>query len=163
MTLIETKSNLMTRYLAELESFLPPDPSSYTSSRCAQLQVERLCHLCVECAADINAAIAVCLGHPSPTSAREGVRALQHRVLTEHLADWFAYTYLPFRNRLVNEYKRINTSIVYHTAQRLIVDGREFLRQVIVWVNQQTSEPSNRRNTNAAESHNPQLAQEETT
>jgi uncharacterized protein YutE (UPF0331/DUF86 family) len=93
----------------------PLDQQTYLQDFKQQLIVERLLHLLVEAATDINSHLLVSLNQPSPDSYFDSFIAVgRNQIIPLALA----YQLAPatgLRNRLVHEYDAINPVIVFQS------------------------------------------------
>jgi len=128
--LIRQKLTNLTAYVDELAPYLLVSYREYREMSGRQRIVERLAQVIVECAIDTNGMLLIDAGQPPARSARQSFEAI-HRlgIIDEHLLSRFQ-RYVGMRNRIVHDYDRLDSRILFHSAQRLLDDARVYVVQV---------------------------------
>jgi len=138
--IIVRKLTTMASYLDELKKYLSEAAANELPTRVAQRLVERMAQLVIECAVDTNQLLLDLLGAPPAGSARESFAELQLRgVLDDYLARGFQQTYVGMRNRIIHDYERLDSRIVFHTSRRLLDDGEAYINTVFLWLEKRPS------------------------
>ena len=107
------KLQKIVKYLATLKSFANLDQQSYLDDFSQQLIVERLLHLIIEAAADLNSYLLVRSGQPPPeTYFNSFTEAGRQGIISQDLAQQLAPS-AGLRNRLVHGYDEIDPTIVF--------------------------------------------------
>lgn len=128
--LIRQKLANLTAYVDELAPYLAVSFREYQEAPGHQRIVERLAQVIVECAIDANGMLLIDAGQPPARSARESYEAI-HRlgIIDEHLLSRFR-RYVGMRNRIVHDYDRLDSRILFYSAQRLLDDARAYVVQI---------------------------------
>ncbi|MEN9221027.1 MAG: DUF86 domain-containing protein [Thermostichus sp. BF3_bins_97] len=135
---LERKLAAILRYLELLAAKGNLGLEAYLKEFEQQLITERLLHLLVEAATDINSYILVRLGEPAPGNYFESFIAMGNRgVLTPELAQKLAPA-TGLRNRLVHEYDGINPSLVYGSIPLALELFPLFVEQIQAFLQEQS-------------------------
>lgn len=105
------------KYLSQLQKKAKLSESDYVESFEQQLVVERLLHLLIESAVDINSHVVVGSGQPPPDTYRDSFLLLgKLGIVPTSLAQKLAPA-AGLRNRLVHDYDDIDVAIVYESMK----------------------------------------------
>lgn len=138
--IVNRKSQAIIRYLTTLESKAQLDLQTYLNEFEQQLITERLLHLIIEAAADINSYLLVCANQPPPeTYFNSFIRAGQQGLISQSLAAELAPS-AGLRNRLVHEYDEIDPVIVYQSIQTALKLYPQYVRHIQSYLQQQSIE-----------------------
>jgi uncharacterized protein YutE (UPF0331/DUF86 family) len=134
--ILNRKLQKVVKYLVALNSFASLDQQSYLNDFNQQLIVERLLHLIVEAAADLNSYLLVRSGQTPPeTYFNSFTEAGRQGIIAQDLAQQLAPS-AGLRNRLVHEYDEIDPIIVFQAIPfalelypRYVVQIQRYLAQ----------------------------------
>ncbi|MEL6261761.1 MAG: DUF86 domain-containing protein [Cyanobacteria bacterium J06626_6] len=130
LNVILRKLSNIKKYLAQLQTKANLSRADYAEDFEQQLVVERLLHLLVESAADINSHIAVNSDQTPPDTYRDSFLLLgKMGVLSSDLAQQLAPV-AGLRNRLVDDYDDIDNAIVYKSIAFALSLFPQYLQQV---------------------------------
>ncbi len=134
---IRPKLGLISEHLKILQEIKNSTAQSeYLEDRRQQLIVERLLHLIVEAAIDINNHVVVRIGQ-SPSEDYYGSFAKAARVglISSELATQLAPS-AGLRNRLVHDYDDLDNIIIYNSIEFALVNYAEYILQVQRYIKQ---------------------------
>lgn len=128
------KSIKLEQSLNELKEAKPGDYSQYISSKMTRYGIERLLQLIVDQALDINNIILKDMGRPPVTDYFNSfIELVEIAVLDEE----FAYQIAPstgLRNRLVQEYEKINNRIVYDSIDKTYDYYIKYMKRIAEYI-----------------------------
>lgn len=128
--LIRRKLSRLNMYLDKLKPIAEHTFEEYRSDFYLKTSAERLIHLIVECASDINSHVVVESGQRPPEDYTSSfVRASEVGLITRELADKIKGSG-GMRNILVHEYMEIDDKKVYSIIPDAISYYKEYIRQV---------------------------------
>jgi len=128
--LIRRKLSRLNMYLDKLKPIAEHTFEEYRSDFYLKTSAERLIHLIVECASDINSHVVVESGQRPPEDYTSSfVRASEVGLITRELADKIKGSG-GMRNILVHEYMEIDDKKVYSIIPDAISHYKEYIRQV---------------------------------
>jgi uncharacterized protein YutE (UPF0331/DUF86 family) len=117
---ISRKIAHLARSLRDLRNIGNVTWEQYEADRRTQLAVERIIELIVECGTDINTALLVESGRPTPDTYYDAFRHLSDiGLVKESLAKQMA-SVAGMRNRIVHEYEEIDDWIVYNNIAHIL-------------------------------------------
>ena len=118
------------QYIKQLQKSADIDVADYKESFDQQLIVERLLHLLIESATDINMHLAVMDGQPPPETYYDSFLALARMgAISMDLAEQLAPS-AGLRNRLVHDYDDIDSAIVHGAIDFALTLYPQYLQQV---------------------------------
>lgn len=136
--IVDRKLQALIRYLTALQPKANLDLQAYLNDFEQQLIVERLLHLIVESAADVNSYLLVCARVPPPETYFDSfVRAGRQGIISQTLAIELAPS-TGLRNRLVHEYDDIDSVIVYQSIQFALQLYPQYIQHVQTYLEQQS-------------------------
>lgn len=124
------KMKSLAQYLDELEPLTAGSFNDYQKDYIKRHAVEKLIELVVEIASDINRDIIEAKeGLPATTYFGTFAQLGELKILPKDLASRLAST-TGLRNRLVHHYEDIENQIVFHSANRMLKDYRQYFRLI---------------------------------
>jgi uncharacterized protein YutE (UPF0331/DUF86 family) len=137
--IINRKLQKIIKYLAALKPLASLDPATYLNDFNQQLIAERLLHLIVEAAADLNSYLLVRSGHTPPETYYDSFTAAgQQEIIDLELAQQLAPS-AGLRNRLVHEYDEIDPAIVLQAIPFALELYPQFVAQIQAYLAQNCS------------------------
>jgi uncharacterized protein YutE (UPF0331/DUF86 family) len=134
--IVDRKLQALIRYLTALQPKLNLDLQAYLNDFEQQLIIERLLHLIVESAADVNSYLLVCARVPPPETYFDSfIRAGRQGIISQTLATALAPS-TGLRNRLVHEYDAIDPVIVHQSIQFVLQLYPQYVRQIQLYLEQ---------------------------
>ncbi|NJL36931.1 MAG: DUF86 domain-containing protein [Leptolyngbyaceae cyanobacterium RM2_2_4] len=128
--IVNRKLQKIVKYLAALKPLANLDAATYLNDFNQQLIAERLLHLIVEAAADLNFYLLVQSGHAPPETYYDSFTAAgQQGVIDLTLAQQLAPS-AGLRNRLVHEYDEIDSLIVLQAIPFALDLYPKFVEQI---------------------------------
>lgn len=138
--IVRRKLSHLHNYLRELEKHRNVALDEYMGPAGIRWGVERLLHLLVEAAADINVhAVTELGGSPPPDYRSSFLQAAQHGVIPGDLAEKLAPS-AGLRNILVHEYGEIDDARVHKSIQNALEDFPVYASAVERWLEKHESE-----------------------
>ena len=130
LDVVVRKVSNIKKYLKQLEKNANVDLDDYKEDFERQLIVERLMHLLIESAIDINMHLVVSDGQPPPETYRDSFLAMAKiGVISSELATEIAPS-AGLRNRLVHDYDDVNLEIIYGAIDFALTLYPKYLQQV---------------------------------
>lgn len=135
--IVDRKLQAIIQYLNALKSRATLTEQEYTSNFEQRLIVERLLHLTIEAAVDINTYLLVQSAQPPPATYYQSFIELgQQGIITPELAQQLAPS-AGLRNRLVHEYDEIDSLIVFQAIGFALRLYSQYVRQIQAYLEQQ--------------------------
>lgn len=136
--IVHRKLQAIIRYLSTLQPKAQLNLQTYLDEFEQQLIIERLLHLTIESAADINSYLIVCANQPPPENYFDSfIQAGQQGFISQSLATELAPS-AGLRNRLVHEYDKINPVIVYQSIQIALKLYPQYVQQIQAYLRKQS-------------------------
>jgi len=133
--IITTRINLLIKYLERMRGFESMTFDNYLNDFDAQLIVERLIQLMVECASDINSYLLVQLYQAAPATYFESfIEAGNRGLVTKELASELAQS-AGMRNILVHQYQKINHQLVFDAIPKALKQYQLYIQQITAYLN----------------------------
>ncbi len=130
LDVVVRKVSNLKKYLKQLRKSASVSLDDYKGDFERQLIVERLMHLLIESAIDINMHLVVSAGQPPPETYRDSFLAIaQIGAISSELATEIAPS-AGLRNRLVHDYDDINLEIIYGAIDFTLALYPNYLQQV---------------------------------
>lgn len=133
---VHRKLQKIIKYLVALKPLARLDPTTYLNDFNQQLIAERLLHLMVEAAADLNSYLLVRSGQTPPETYYDSfIAAGRQEIIDLELAQQLAPS-AGLRNRLVHEYDEIDPLIVFEAIPFALELYPQFVEQVQIYLAQ---------------------------
>ncbi len=131
--IIESRMRHLNEYLADLREYRSAPWEKFQSDKILRRFIERTLHLAAECCIDIGNHIISINAFREPDGNRDIFRVLQEEsVIGADLAERMKDV-ASFRNIIVQEYTRIDDSIIFGILKNRIDDLKEFGKAVKPW------------------------------
>lgn len=134
LNVVVRKVNNIKKYLEQLQKSSQVSLADYKNDFERQMIIERLLHLLIESAIDINMHLVVSAGQPPPESYRESFFASSRiGAISAQLAEKIAPS-AGLRNRLVHDYDDTSLEIVYDAIKFALKQYPQYLEQIESYV-----------------------------
>ena len=128
--IVVRKLNNIKKYLKQLQKYADVDLAEYQKSFDQQMVVERLLHLLIESAIDINMHLVVSDGQPPPETYYDSFLELAEiGAIPANLAEQLAPS-AGLRNRLVHDYDDLNSAIIHGAIDFALTLYSQYLEQI---------------------------------
>jgi len=132
--IVTTRMTFIIKYLNHLHEFQSISLEDYLNSFNDQLITERLIHLLVEAASDINSYLLVQLYQVTPSAYYDSfIEAGREGIITQELALELAAS-TGMRNRLVHQYEEIDHRIVFTAIPKSLQQYSLYVQQITAYL-----------------------------